>query len=254
LWHKFMKGDALILPLGTFHFAESASVISVDLDVMAERRQREILDVVEGLERFEPTAVALERPPESQKALNRAYRAFRSGERGLGRSETEQIGFRLAARLGHESVHAVDHLSDIGIQRVLEYAGRHGPSFVEAFWSEIRTRKQEDQERTERSSIREELIHLNSPEQRTRDHTLYVTCARVGAGHGNAGADLLSAWYGRNIQILANLFPLLQPGERVLLIIGAGHVHILRQLLEYVPRVGIVEPSRYLTGIESQTT
>jgi hypothetical protein len=55
-----MEGDAQILPLGTFHFGESARVVSVDIDVLAERRQREILDVVEGLARFEPTAVAVE--------------------------------------------------------------------------------------------------------------------------------------------------------------------------------------------------
>jgi hypothetical protein len=126
LWHKFMKGDALILPLGTFHFAESADVISVDLDVMAERRQREILDVVEGLERFEPTAVALERPPESQKALNRAYRAFRSGERGLGRSETEQIGFRLAARLGRGSLVRHRHSARPGVCRAARPLIRRG--------------------------------------------------------------------------------------------------------------------------------
>jgi hypothetical protein len=159
----------------------------------------------------------------------------------------------LATRLGHEAVHAVDHQSDIGIQGVLEYAERHDPSFLEAFWSQMRARKQEDQERIERWSIREELIHLNNPEQLARDHSLYVACARVGAGHGNVGADLLSAWYGRNVRILANLIPLLQSGERVLLIIGAGHVHILRQLLECLPMVAIVEPSRYLTGMNRQS-
>jgi hypothetical protein len=249
-----MKGAAQILPLGTFHFGESASVIGVDVDVLAERRQREILDVVEGLARFEPTAIPVERPPDAQEDLERAYRAFRSGKKDLGRSETEQIGFRLAARLGHDRLQAVDHWSDIGIQSVLEYAQRHDPSFYEAFWAKVRARKREDQERTERWSIREELIHLNSPEQWARDHARYVTCARVGAGHGNVGADLLSAWYGRNIRILANLLPLLRPGERVLLIIGAGHVQILRQLLEYVPSVAIVEPSRYLTGTDSQST
>ena len=51
------------------------------------------------------------------------------------------------------------------------------------------------------------------------------------------GADgFISAWYNRNLRIYSNVARLIRtPEERVLLIIGAGHVPILQQLLQSSP-------------------
>ena len=61
------------------------------------------------------------------------------------------------------------------------------------------------------------------------------------------GADLLAAWYERNIRIFANLHRMgLAPEDRVFVIYGAGHVPILRQLVADSPYFCVEDPLEYL--------
>jgi hypothetical protein len=77
---------------------------------------------------------------------------------------------------------------------------------------------------------------------------MYLRLARVGAGDGYAGADLLSRWYERNIRIFANLQRVVEPGDRVVVLIGSGHAPILRELVTYDPTMRRVEAVEYLPG------
>ena len=72
--------------------------------------------------------------------------------------------------------------------------------------------------------------------------------ARVGAGDTYVGADLLAKWYDRNIRIFSDLQRIAQPGDRVLVIFGAGHAAILRELIANDSRLELVEARRYLPG------
>jgi hypothetical protein len=146
----------------------------------------------------------------------------------------------------------VDHQADFPMQDVLDYARDHDRSFEQTFWRELLAREHEDQERIERSTICEALLHINSSSYRLHDHSLYIGTARVGAGDGNVGGQLLACWYDRNIHIFANLLQLLEPDERILLIIGSGHVQILRELIAHLAGTSLVEPSEYLSAGWSQ--
>ena len=44
----------------------------------------------------------------NQNDLNERYARYREGDYELGRDESDQIGLRLTAKLGHEQVNAVD--------------------------------------------------------------------------------------------------------------------------------------------------
>jgi hypothetical protein len=97
------------LLVGTFHMANpGADLVNLQADdVLAPPRQREIEAVVESLQRYRPTKVLVEHPHED-RALVQHYHEYRAGSRPLSRSETEQLGFRLAAACGHEQIHPVD--------------------------------------------------------------------------------------------------------------------------------------------------
>lgn len=60
---------------------------------------------------------------------------------------------------------------------------------------------------------------------------MYMRCARVGARDTGVGANLVAKWYERNIQIFANLQGIVDPGDRVLVIIGSVRATILRHLI-----------------------
>ncbi len=99
-----------LLVLGSGHFDNSGRhVIDIKVDdVLAETRQVEINAVVEQLASFQPTHIAVEWPLKDQAALDARYRDYRQGLYQLGRAEEEQIGLRLAAKLNHARVYAVD--------------------------------------------------------------------------------------------------------------------------------------------------
>lgn len=57
---------------------------------------------------YHPTHIAIEMPSGKQSALDKRYQACREGKYQLGRTEADQLGLRLAAKLGHKRVYAVD--------------------------------------------------------------------------------------------------------------------------------------------------
>ena len=86
-------------------------------DVLAPARQEQILDVVERLSSFNPTRVAIESRWGDTVSTGR-YQAYLAGEVELSRQEEEQIGFRLAAAMGHETVYPVDVKIDLPSDRL----------------------------------------------------------------------------------------------------------------------------------------
>lgn len=63
-----------------------------------------------------------------------------------------------------------------------------------------------------------------------------------------AGALKLRPWYDRNLRTVQNLFRILEPEDRsVLLVIGSGHLRVLKQILEMTPQLCPVDPVPYLS-------
>ena len=99
-----------MLIVGSYHMAnpgQDAFNLAAD-DVMTPRRQREIEAVVEALAEFRPTEVAFEGSYADRATWQDRYEAHLEGARELAPNEREQIGFRLAAAMGLDSVRPVD--------------------------------------------------------------------------------------------------------------------------------------------------
>lgn len=239
---------ASVLVLGVYHFANPGrDVVKIETsDVLSVTKQAEVHAVVEALARFRPTRIAVEDVPASAARLDSLYHAYRSGRHALARDETEQLGFRLASMFDHSRVYPIDHHGEFPFEALMEYAEVHDPGFV-AFANEERDRiSAEANRRQAENTIGEILGLINVPQELARDHGIYMRFARVGAGDSWVGAELLSAWYERNIHIFANLQRIAEPGDRVLVIIGSGHAPILRELIEYDPDMRLVETEEYL--------
>jgi hypothetical protein len=119
-----------LLILGVPHFPNPGrDTVNVRVaDVTTPERQREIAAVVDRLAAFRPTRVAVEWPADAQAELDRRYADYRTGRRVLSANERDQIGLRLAARLGLSCVDAVDWDGDRpGQQSDYDY-----PAYAEA--------------------------------------------------------------------------------------------------------------------------
>jgi len=74
----YMKPKVLIV--GTYHFGGSLDYIQNDTgNLLSEQRQKEIIDVVERLSKFNPSKVTVEQVKEKSDALNNEYNNYIQG-------------------------------------------------------------------------------------------------------------------------------------------------------------------------------
>jgi len=239
---------AHVLVLGTYHFANPGlDVVQTDVvDVLSAARQAEILSIVETLARFRPTKIAVEHVPAAAPRLDSIYGEYRTGRNELDPDETQQLGFRLAAMLEHPRVYPIDYRGEFPFGAVMEYAALHDPVFVSFFQQEIARITAEANRQQKENTVAEILRLMNDPASLHQDHGAYVRFAQVGARDGYVGAALLSKWYERNIYMFANIREMVEPGDRILVIVGGGHAPILRELITYDPHLLLVDVLDYL--------
>lgn len=237
---------AQVMVVGLFHLSNPGRDMfntRID-DVLAEKRQAELARIVEGLARFEPTAVMVEWP---QEATDERYAAYRAGTLEPSRNEVVQLGFRLAKHAGLDRVHGIDADGEFPFEPVKAFAEAHGRGDeLDAALSGIGSEVQATNQRIEKDSIGAVLRYMNAPGHALRDHGFYADMLRYGEGDEQPGAALVSAWYARNLAICAKLLQALPPGGRAVVFYGAGHAHLLRQCVVEAPGVELVEAVDYL--------
>jgi hypothetical protein len=228
-----------LLILGMPHFGNPGhDTVNVHVpDVLTPDRQREIEAIVARLAAFRPTRVAVEWPADEQARLDQRYADYRAGRRPLTSNERDQIGLRLAARLGLARVDAVDWDGDPPGQP----ADYDYPAFAEAHgrggeWRAWVSRFQTEADAEARlmacTPISAWVRRVNTAQSRLANHQTYFYVARIGDRVGaNPGAAWVGTWYTRNLRILDNLRALAaDPQARIVAIYGAGHGYLLDRL------------------------
>ena len=96
-------------------------------------------------------------------------------------------------------------------------------------------------------TIGDVLVWMNDPGETVRMHRVgYYGVLPAGAGKEFPGAELNAMWFLRNAKIWAKLTEVAQPGDRVLVVYGAGHNYWLREFAAGTPGFRRVETSDYL--------
>ncbi|NIP57210.1 MAG: hypothetical protein GWM92_03555 [Gemmatimonadetes bacterium] len=237
-----------LMILGTYHFASPGQdAINVEAaDVMTPEKQAEIRAVVDDLAAFAPTKVALEYPRDRGETLDSVYQAHREGRHELTPNERQQLGFRVAARMGHERVHAVDWRNDFALDEVVAWAQQHDPSFM-AYFQELRERIEREGTREQGTmTVGEILRRTNAREEVHETFAPYMRTAEVGADSVYVGIEPVVQYYERNLRIFANLARIAEPGDRILVIFGSGHSPFLRAFVRGHPGMVLVDPLDYL--------
>lgn len=236
-----------VLVLGTYHMGGSGDYIQAPTDdVLSPRRQAEIAALVESLATFRPTKIMVEAPLARDSALNARYRGFLAGRDTLRRNEIDQIGFRLARRMGHERVYAIDYPQDEDVGRVVGWAAGHGDTAFVGMVQRFAARMQAQGDSLSHLTIPAYLRRLNSPAEDSIGHAAYLRMARVGDDTTHVGADVLAGRYARNLKIFANLARLTGPGDRVLVIYGSSHGKLLREFVRQSGDMELVDVDPYL--------
>ena len=248
------RPEGRLMLLGTFHFQPrhlDRHKSQFTPDVLSDEYQVGIAEVADRLASFQPTKVAIERTADQQAEIDREYGAYLRDEFTLPADEVYQLGFRLAKRLGHSGVHCVNawdrhYEPQVDVEA---YAREHGQKHLLTQWWPRFERWYEHLDRLmTQITLRELLLGFNSEEAVLKNHgPSMVDWFRVGVGDDYPGVDRVTGWDNRNLRIFANIQRITEsPDERILLVIGAGHLPILRHCALASPEYELVELHDYL--------
>lgn len=246
--HKNNSSLAQVLLLGTYHFAPSGGDgVNFDApDVLDSQKQKEINEVLEKLAAFKPTKVAIEFPPSLGEKYNKLYSDYCSNKYTLGYNEVEQLAFRLGAQFNHPKIYPIDVQLSLPYDEFINYAEKHVPDFYNRKLEQDNKLKEDIDNMLKTKTVCDMLKYLNSEEWNTFNQGSYIDSISIGAGDTYVGANYVKTWYDRNIGIFANLQTISEPGDRIVVLYGAGHVSILREFISSATNMEFIDPLQYL--------
>ena len=258
-----MTKKPTLMILGSGHLANwGADRINYRMDdVLAPKRQAELQALADQLAQFKPTKIAVEVDERWGDDLQEEYNGYLKDSFQLKPHEIHQIGFRLAKDMGHPKVYCVDYFRDDPIVREdLDHDLIDWGTFAEAndqkhLLGPPPTGKMTQDadgkiwiEPEKYEPIIDMYIRINQDEKIRKNLRDYLRIARIGLQDQYPGANWVAhAWYPRNLKTFVNLTRITESeDERILLIIGAGHLGFLKQIAEDSEFYHIESPLQYL--------
>ena len=215
------------------------------------KNQAQLEIIAERLARWAPEQIAVELPLRMADSITARYsRYVAAGGATKSSNEVEQVGFRLARKLGHPTVYPIDQQIPLGNDSIGPLVARR-PDLQRLSDSLTKVLKAESEasERAEQNMPLLERIRRHNTDSAFHAGNSGSMFHYLIAGEGNnrGGPQLLAKWYERNFYIAHNLTRVLRPQtRRVLVLMGNGHVPPLRNILDESPSFCPVSPLPYL--------
>ncbi|MEL7025528.1 MAG: DUF5694 domain-containing protein [Pseudomonadota bacterium] len=242
-----------VMILGTYHFqASDSDLISVQpADVRSELRQKQLDETVDALIQFSPTVIATERVSEPPDYVDQGFQTFDETHYATSQNERVQLAYRLAAAANVSRVYGIDEqpVEDepdyFPFDAVMAHAmATDQAPALQRMLGDIQSRITTTMKAMDAMHVAEALYETNtgfisSPE-------LYYELLKFDAGEAQPGAELNAYWFMRNAKIFSKLMDVTEPGDRVIVLFGAGHKFWLEHLVEQMPNVALVKPDAFL--------
>ncbi|WP_430811215.1 MULTISPECIES: DUF5694 domain-containing protein [unclassified Carboxylicivirga] len=240
---------SVIALLGVFHFAGTSDLISIKADDLASvQRQNEIKELVNRLSDYKPTKILVEHPFGDHQT-DSLYQLYLKGAHDLSIHECQQIGFRLAKKMGHRHIYPADHKMTLPFKELTDYMKETGQmAQLENMITDMKTIiLQASQKAYDESSLSDYFVLLNSDEFDAGNKNMYLYHTnQMGDANNSVGTNLVAKWWERNFRIMYNIDCIEEPGDRILIIFGQGHTAVLKDF--YKARTDIIyeEITEYL--------
>lgn len=238
-----------VLVLGVFHFdypnLDALKVEEKDqADVLSASRQNEMNQLLDYLQKFKPTKIAIEAHDDS---FTKALKAYDVNNPLSNRDERYQLGVKLAHAMSFDTLYPLDAYA------LLQELESENPKLVADLWKDYDWQSDSKLDSLKRNwfeyqtellkttSLLDYLKYINTQESHHYGYGTYlVDDFKLGEFQG---ADNLSTyWYNRNLRIFRKIQNMTEgPDDRILVIIGNGHAALLRQFLSYSPEFDFVE-------------
>lgn len=229
-----------ILTLGTFHFHLVKSQFGVDFDINSKDKQKEINEIIKQIENYKPTKIFVEWEYSKQNQLDELFnlylkdKTFELIKQKYGKNETmyfesevQQLGFKLADKLGHKKLYAFDYLLNepndtvmVAIQKanqtdlmndIQKEFGEYGQTIITKFQEE--------------KSIKNLLLFFNDKELEDKLNSGYISLFnKAGSKDDFSGAYFVSERFKRNLYMYSLIQKQIdKTDERILVIVGGQH-------------------------------
>ena len=256
-----MQMKPTVMILGTYHMDNpGADAVNFEADdVLSAKRQRELQQLIEQLARFNPTKIAVEADTGLDAEVNTEYQDYLNGVYQPGRSEGDQVSFPLAKEMQHSKIYCVDWFQRADDKETVDveaFAKAHNQSeLLERADAMVQALVQEPlatlAEIQKTGSVVDMLRFLNQEETIRVLHEVNTlpqfTLAQIGIADQYVGLEWLLGWYERNLKIFVNLTRITESADdRILLMIGAGHVFLVQQYFENSGDYILESPLKYL--------
>jgi hypothetical protein len=260
---------AKVMVLGVFHFDNPGLddyQETFNIDILSNQRQNELDTILLKLGGYNPTKILIEANRIKNDSLFvNWYSDFLNDRFQISdkRNEIFQVGFKLAKKIGHKRLYAIDAKAN-WCGEEMDWDNYDGEEYQKSL-GQYQKANRYDYEKVYRASdslksvltLLEHFVMTNNPKNRLKDHQAYLTNTVLeGAGDNYIGASSLSRWYQRNIKIFSNVYDItdFEEEERLLIIIGAGHVWQLRQLFKDSPDYDYIEVNKVLLNNNHNST
>ena len=241
-----------IFILGTYHFASNADIIKHNLEnMLSEKRQKEIEQVVIQLAEFKPNKICIEwNAGEDQPFTDSVYSEYLNDKFSLKANEVYQIAFRLAKKLGHKKVYCIDAPGDFLYDTLVSTAKKYNQSdWFDRHSDAVKKVAESEDSLRKIHTLRENLRNINSKAalQFGLDVNAVFISPLLGEPGEYAGAEFLGEWYKRNIRMYSNILRVAEAkDERIFVLVGASHKSIMKLFFESNPQWEFVDVIDYL--------
>lgn len=242
-----------ILLLGTFHFMECS------IDFYSSHIQKELDLMARKLLTFNPDVIAVEGAIREQKCIDESYRMFdlsdlqdskKMQNKNLGEihlfgqaypitynNEVIQLAYRLGKMLKHNKIYAIDDDTILNME-VMNIPTSSLKEAMNVFHADMNKHMND--------KIVDMYRYYNSDEWSKLNHSIYIQANMISGDNNYAGAEMVTKWYGRNLKIFSNIQRLAVTNKRIFIIYGAGHLQILRDLINADSNLRLVDVNKYL--------
>ncbi|MEZ5920590.1 MAG: DUF5694 domain-containing protein [Parvularculaceae bacterium] len=242
-----------VMVVGAWHFeGSSADLASADsANVLEPVRQKELAAVADALAAFKPTMVVTERVTAAPDYIDPKFADFTDETLKTDADERVQIAYRLAKRAGVARVLGLDERSGedepdyFPFDKVTAHAEATGQKEkLDAMIAGVQQMVAMESERHKKMTMAAALVDTNTGKFSSPD--FYYELMRFDRGEDEPGAELNAYWFMRNAKIFSKLMGVAKPGDRVVIVYGAGHKFWLDHLARQTPGFESVEPAPYL--------
>jgi hypothetical protein len=244
-----------VMILGTFHFNDGGHdqyKPKYAVNIKSGKRQQEIKQLLEILARYRPTKVAIESMPQRQRFHDSLYKEFIWKQYEPGENEIYQVCYRLAGMMGHPGVYCIDapprRYESINADSFAVV--HHQEHYFDSVYGKLfMSLYAKDDSLISVLPLKASLAYENNPERLRLGLGHYLIGGiKIAADGQYPGADDATSWWNRNLRIFSGILRLAAASkeERIFLMIGSGHLQILRFLAMACPEIEFVDVYDYL--------